>query len=349
MVAKKAFQVRCRDVLDLAACGEIVHFSTFFADQEADSEVTAPKRPESGVSVISASAATTQDVVRYADAMGYTALHVAAVHGHFAVAKILLEHGADPNSRTDAGVTPLHAAAEYGHGRIVELLLVHGAEVNHYTTRYELALGLAMAGRHAHIVVRLEPLVNELSKSEDALVAAASGDMLYYLLKILNNDVSSFGMTSDAGDNAMHVLTKIGVLAEPHYAVAELIVSKKLIDVNAPNTSGLTPLMYATRTGNVRMITLLLKHGANPTISSDVNDPSRTALTYTSNDRIRVLLDEAERKWEFEEEYAKRNGIAFDARQNYVAAVVALRKRWEDAKVSHRVYCEDNRIEYVPL
>jgi ankyrin repeat protein len=47
-----------------------------------------------------------------------------------AAARSLLDAGADPNARDDAGRTPLHFAAQEGATDAVRLLIDHGAEVD---------------------------------------------------------------------------------------------------------------------------------------------------------------------------------------------------------------------------
>jgi ankyrin repeat protein len=47
--------------------------------------------------------------------MGRTDLHSAARDGDVERVKKLLEKGANPNARTEAGLTPLHEAASWGH------------------------------------------------------------------------------------------------------------------------------------------------------------------------------------------------------------------------------------------
>ncbi|KAJ2996238.1 hypothetical protein NUW58_g1038 [Xylaria curta] len=74
-----------------------------------------------------------------------TALHLAARHGHEALARLLLEKEADPNARsrpededlqlggerlTSHGWTALHEAASAGHEAIFKLLLENGADVD---------------------------------------------------------------------------------------------------------------------------------------------------------------------------------------------------------------------------
>ena len=45
----------------------------------------------------------------------------------YAIAKLLLEAGADPNARQQDEYTPLMAADQHGDTRLRELLLEHGA------------------------------------------------------------------------------------------------------------------------------------------------------------------------------------------------------------------------------
>ena len=60
---------------------------------------------------------------------GQTPLSWAAQNGHEAVVKLLLEKGADVESKSSNGRTPLSWAAENGHEAVVKLLLEKGADV----------------------------------------------------------------------------------------------------------------------------------------------------------------------------------------------------------------------------
>ncbi|KAL7402871.1 hypothetical protein ABVT39_021022 [Epinephelus coioides] len=46
---------------------------------------------------------------------GFTPLHVAALHGHSALAALLIRHGASVNARTKQSATPLHLASQNSH------------------------------------------------------------------------------------------------------------------------------------------------------------------------------------------------------------------------------------------
>ncbi|XP_066301591.1 BRCA1-associated RING domain protein 1-like [Branchiostoma lanceolatum] len=66
---------------------------------------------------------------------GETPLHLAAIKGDAETVLQLLQEGADPNVRDNAGWTPLHEASNHGHTRVAEVLLDYGALIN--TTAFE--------------------------------------------------------------------------------------------------------------------------------------------------------------------------------------------------------------------
>lgn len=63
---------------------------------------------------------------------GFTALHLAAFFGHREVARLLLNNGADSEaiSNNEMGARPLHSAAVSRDTGVAFLLIEHGAEVN---------------------------------------------------------------------------------------------------------------------------------------------------------------------------------------------------------------------------
>lgn len=61
---------------------------------------------------------------------GMTLLHDAVDKSQLAVAKFLIDQGADVSATTKDGRTPLHIAAQHGNVALVSLLLDRGASVN---------------------------------------------------------------------------------------------------------------------------------------------------------------------------------------------------------------------------
>ncbi|KAN0124411.1 Ankyrin repeat-containing domain protein, partial [Russula decolorans] len=49
-------------------------------------------------------------------------LHLASQHGHLDMARLLLDHGVDPNIKRNDLWSPLHLASANGHLRVAELL-----------------------------------------------------------------------------------------------------------------------------------------------------------------------------------------------------------------------------------
>ncbi|KYO28577.1 putative IQ motif and ankyrin repeat domain-containing LOC642574-like protein [Alligator mississippiensis] len=71
-------------------------------------------------------------IVECTDANGNTPLSEAAGGGHAHAIKMLIENGADPNSKGAFGRTPLYRAAFGGHLAAVEMLLPYGADPRIY-------------------------------------------------------------------------------------------------------------------------------------------------------------------------------------------------------------------------
>jgi ankyrin repeat protein/catechol 2,3-dioxygenase-like lactoylglutathione lyase family enzyme len=72
---------------------------------------------------------------------GWTGLHAVARAGHARIAQLLLEHGADPNSReTGDNTCPLHWAAAHGHLDVVRVLIDAGGDVHGVGDVHELGV-----------------------------------------------------------------------------------------------------------------------------------------------------------------------------------------------------------------
>ncbi|XP_072242609.1 ankyrin repeat domain-containing protein 27 isoform X2 [Leuresthes tenuis] len=61
---------------------------------------------------------------------GFTPLHVAALHGHSALAALLIRHGSNVNARTNQNATALHLASQNSHVQVVRFLLECNSKLN---------------------------------------------------------------------------------------------------------------------------------------------------------------------------------------------------------------------------
>lgn len=82
---------------------------------------------------------------------GASALHYAVMKGALPMVGLLLQRGADVNSRTKSGTTPLHTAVLYGHFEVAEYLLDKGADVNAKSASGVTPLNLALAANFQRI------------------------------------------------------------------------------------------------------------------------------------------------------------------------------------------------------
>jgi len=88
---------------------------------------------------------------------GSTPLYTAAVQGEQALARLLLDAGADPNLRSgdETEGTPLCAAACHGQVEIVRALLAHGADPNLREDESWTPLRWAASHGHEHVAREL--------------------------------------------------------------------------------------------------------------------------------------------------------------------------------------------------
>lgn len=132
-----------------------------------------------------------------------TPLHVAAVEGHIANAKLLLDASADVDAEDRRGVTPLHGAMLARQDEMCELLLRHGASLGTFDEALHLNMAAA-ANDTVHIsrLIRFRCSVNAQDDlGRTALHLAASSrrvNALSLLLDVQGVDLNiqdSFGNT----------------------------------------------------------------------------------------------------------------------------------------------------------
>jgi uncharacterized protein len=118
-----------------------LHFAGFFGQPESARVLI-----ESGASV---------DAVA-ANPMKVTPLHSAASARNLEAVRLLLEHGAPPNARQEAGWAPIHAAAQNGDRAMVDLLLRHGADPTQANDDGKTPAMVAREKGHEEIALLLE-------------------------------------------------------------------------------------------------------------------------------------------------------------------------------------------------
>ena len=180
---------------------------------------------------------------------GQTPLHLAAIYGHNAIAKYLLENNADTTVQDSSGATPLHEAVRYGNVEIARALLNSGANVN------------------ARDNLGKTPVMLILPKEKTAEI--------YKLLISFRADLSQKDMF---GDTVLHTASMLNVGANTFG-----ILVNGGADVDARNKEGVTPLSIAVQKNDLETVKLLTAAGADiHTQDTNGNSPISIALAGNS-------------------------------------------------------------------
>ncbi|XP_078070327.1 poly [ADP-ribose] polymerase tankyrase-1 isoform X1 [Mustelus asterias] len=225
-----------------------------------------------------------------------TPLHFAAGFGRKDVVEHLLQNGANVHARDDGGLIPLHNACSFGHAEVVSLLLCHGADSNardnwNYTPLHEAAIKgkidvcivLLQHGADPNIRNTDGKTAQDLAdpsakavltgeyKKDELLEAARSGneEKLMALLTPLNVNCHASDGRKTAEPHPISLRCRNGNMSTPlHLAagynrvrIVQLLLQHGA-DVHAKDKGGLVPLHNACSYGHYEVTELLLKHGA---------------------------------------------------------------------------------------
>ena len=196
-----------------------------------------------------------------------TPLHAASVMGHFKVASLLVENGADPNSRDRLDKVPLHRVSQarqlvmaQSSLEIAQLLVDSGAYVNAIDSDGSTPL-------HAAALYGCQDIAKLLLESGAALdvqniyqerplhVACESGKL--NVSNFLIDRGSDINSRDRNGFTPLHTASRYG-----HVNVTQLLLDCGS-DVNIREAKSWTPLHYASRYGYLDVSRLLINRGAD--------------------------------------------------------------------------------------
>lgn len=158
------------------------------------------------------------------DRRGYTALTYAAIAGNAIIARLLLNHGADPRRASRENKPPMIYAIERGHPEVVLTLVESGVSARKKTASGATPLTCAVTTGHAELTRKLLSLGIKFPSDWDDPVTLAA-------------------------DNGHAII--IGLLDKHGYPI------------DKPGPWGRTPLMRASDQGETDTVNLLIALGAN--------------------------------------------------------------------------------------
>ena len=194
---------------------------------------------------------------------GTTALHWAGYWDEDGVAQLLLRAGADVNAANDLGVTPLSTACENGSAAMTRILLDAGANPNAVLSSGETLLMTAARTGNAAVVTQL------LAAGADVDAAERGRGQTALMWAVAQRHVD---VVAALLEYAPDLHTRTDVRTEVVKTSPEPWNPDYIIDLPQ---GGYTPLLFATRVGDLASARLLVTAGA------DVNDtaPYGTSAT----------------------------------------------------------------------
>jgi cytohesin len=251
---------------------------------------------------------------------GWTGLHEAALLGRADIAEELLRAGADPNVvESEGGDTPLLLAARHvcftpdddpGGAEIVRLLLAHGADATATDAEDKTPLDWLARWGTADLVSLL--LAHGATHNLHSAAGADDVDAVRALVAegADVNATDSYGSTplhhavpdldvvrelllqgadpnarDSQGDTPLHVWAQLDGAEEVGRALVEAGANADALD-----NCGETPLFFAARTGKTSCTDVLLRLGADPTVTdSDGWTPAQVARDSGYEDIARMI------------------------------------------------------------
>jgi ankyrin repeat protein len=219
--------------------------------------------------------------VNAAQGDGTTPLHWATYKIDAALAKLLLEHGAKPDVVNNYGSSPLAEAVKTGATGLVELLLDAGADAEAPNQDGQTALMLAArAGALdvAELLVRHGADVNarEAWRGQTALMWAADANFPELAEFLLANG-ADVHVRALANDWEAQITSEPRAQYRPTGGLTPLLYAARSgctgcaqamleagVDIDQPNPDGVTPLMVAIDNFRFDTAKVLLERGANP-------------------------------------------------------------------------------------
>ncbi len=179
-----------------------------------------------------------------------TALAVAAANGSAGVARVLLAHGADPDSPGFGGMTPVHEACQSGQTDLARLLVSAGGDVNAATISGETPLLYAARNGDAALAGFL------LESGAETSPGAMACESPVCAAAVINPDLAATLVGAGAPVDAW-AAAALGDLPR-----LEALLSAG-VPVDRRDPSGRTPLHWATRCGQEATVRALLLRGAD--------------------------------------------------------------------------------------
>ena len=191
-----------------------------------------------------------------------TPLHVSSRLGHLEIARVLLEHGADRETRDKNDFSSLERASIGGYLELVQMLLEYGANVNAWDMDRRTPLDLASRWKNPRVILEL------LKHGADVKAKNNTGKTPLHRAEV--EGVARILLEHGADANALDVWnqTPLHCVSEGGHVGAARVLLEHGVDVNARDANNATPLHLASegtysKEKRLDIARLLLQNGSD--------------------------------------------------------------------------------------
>ncbi|CAG9760193.1 unnamed protein product [Ceutorhynchus assimilis] len=180
---------------------------------------------------------------------GFTPLHISAQDGNLEISTMILNKGANVNAAGKNGITALHLAAKNGHAGVVKLLLECNAK---FDSEFQF--------HNAPLLLECGAAVDNQDTDRSVLQLAVGIGSLLIVEEVLKYCPDINNATNR---NSLEIAVRgcRGKGQKKQEEIAKLLISYGA-KLNTQDETGKTPIFYATKNADLKMIELLLTNGA---------------------------------------------------------------------------------------
>lgn len=211
---------------------------------------------------------------------GETPLHVASRAGQIGAIRLLVNRGANINAKDSERMTPLMAAiTEKQNSEVIDLLIALGANINAQDKAGMTALDCAAFSCYNQLVELLirrgaKPNVGEGRRRSSPIEHCVSGENLLGLKLLI-----AAGADANATDAGRSPLSTAAVFGRVEYV--RLLLDAGAVPYQQPDGGGYTELMSAVAGGNLEIVKMFVKAGADKNVLNPIL--METALDIAEN------------------------------------------------------------------
>ncbi len=209
--------------------------------------------------------------VDFCDNNGRTVLHYVSESGNAETMRVLLRFGCSANLRTrevsGEGKTPMHLA---GTSEMVELLVSKGGNIDEKDFDGFSPLHLAVKSENAvalcETLIRVGANISQLDRRGGTALCCTKDPELVkmFIMMGANPDI----LVSIRSEDIKAPLLSSMIANEYAEEVIEELI-KSGADIDRLDEKGDSPLHYASRSGRLAVVEMLIKHGAKPSIENN--------------------------------------------------------------------------------